>query len=135
MTASEATELIERLTVRDAHGWHTWVDPTHVATDYWRTGALNAWRDEGLHRLDETDRPADVAAIELWLERPHPAFKVLVRMDAIGIWYGDGHGGGPDLPVERLGLIPWWQVSRLVLHRATPSARRRGERRRAVAER
>jgi hypothetical protein len=27
------------------------------------------------------------------------------------------------MPIEHLGLIPWWQVSRMVMHRATTRAR------------
>jgi len=120
MTTSEATSLIEGLATRDPRGWHTWVDPTHVATDYWRTGALSDWRGrapDGPRGGVQDQDP--VAAVELLLERPHPSFKVIVEVDEVGIWYGDGHGGTPDMPIERLGLIPWWQVTRLVMHRAS----------------
>jgi hypothetical protein len=124
MTTSEAASLIEALATRDPHGWHTWVDPTHVATDYWRTGALSGWRGRGPDGPQSgQEDPESVAAVELWLERPHPSFKIIVEIDEIGIWYGDGHGGTPDMPVERLGLIPWWQVTRLVMHRASASRR------------
>ena len=121
MTTTEAAGLIEALATRDPRGWHTWVDPTHVATDYWRTGAMKDWRGRAPGDVPpgEEDPGPGVAAVELWLERPHPSFKVIVEIDDIGIWYGDGHGGTPDMPIERLGLIPWWQVTRLVMHRAS----------------
>jgi hypothetical protein len=122
MTTREAADLIESLASRNPEGWHTWIDPTHVATDYWRTGALSDWPGRASGPPADGHR-ADVAAVELWLERPHPAFKVIVAIDKIGIWYGDGHGGPPDMPIEHLGLIPWWQVSRMVMHRATTRAR------------
>ena len=121
MTAREAADLIESLATRDAQGWHTWIDPSHVATDYWRTGALSDWHGHAAagHEEGADGSEPHVAAVELWLERPHPSFKVIVAIDDVGIWYGDGHGGTPDMSIERLGLIPWWQVERLIMHRTS----------------
>lgn len=116
MDTRGARDLVTGIEHEEEEGLGRWMDPLHIATDCFRSGAAAQ-----ISRDPQLAADGSIACVEVWLTDYVPGterFCGIFAVDDAGIWYYDGDGD-IDGPIWRQYLLPWRCVRAMCIHQTS----------------